>query len=55
MIDWVDNLETLEYDLARALKYLVEGEDRKIIGWTVENQELNLFFTQNAQTALAPS
>ena len=43
VIDWVDDLEALEYDLARALKYLVEGEDRKVIGWSIENQELNLF------------
>lgn len=38
----VTRLETLEYDLARAVKSLVTDADRKVIGWTVSNGEPNL-------------
>jgi ABC-2 type transport system permease protein len=38
----VTRIETLEYDLARAVKALVSDEDRKVIGWTVSNGEPDL-------------
>ncbi len=38
----VTRIETLEYDLARAVKALVSDEDRKVIGWTVYNGEPDL-------------
>ena len=38
----VTQLETLEYDLARAVKALVTEEEPKVIGWTVSSGEPNL-------------
>ena len=38
----VTRIETLEYDIARAIKALVTEEERKVIGWTVSNGEPNL-------------
>lgn len=36
-------LETLEYDLARALKHLVSDDGPRTIGWSVSFEEPNLF------------
>ena len=38
----VTRLETLEYDLARAVKALVTEEEPRVIGWTVSSGEPNL-------------